>query len=466
MTSKNGTAIAYDYDNRPTSIGASTFVYDYAGQRVKKNGTVYIGNIYECTGSVCTKYIFAGGTRIAMKSGSTVNYYHTDHLGSSSIVTNASGTKVEELYYYPYGATRVNTGSVNVKHKYTGQEEDAETGLYYYGARYYDPTIGRFISADTIVQAPGYPQTLNRYSYAGNNPIIYTDPSGHFIEGFIVGAIIGGFIAGVQSDWNFQAVLTGAIIGGISGGVFAEASAFTQGALGGVVQSGTSGGMISGMVGGGAAGATAGGLNAAYYGGNIGDAMLRGAGLGAAGGAAFGAIGVPNSFGKAGAYALAGGGLSELGGGDFWQGVALSGGAALAMMGWEYMRDWTDASSLKGSARVHKYNEYGELLTTGKRQCVGCTPDNTNSFTGSGGYEGSDGLVYNNRAINVISKTHDFGMGWSYQGTGNFVAGGQFYNSAVQAYSYAAMPIAAAYTGFAFSADPFAQTLIYGLSVK
>jgi RHS repeat-associated protein len=179
MISKNGTTIAYDYDNRPASIGATTFVYDYAGQRVKKNGTVYIGNICEYTGGVCTKYIFAGGRRIAMKSGATVNYYHTDHLGSSSIVTNAAGAKVEEVYYYPYGATRSNTGSVNVKHKYTGQEEDAETGLYYYGARYYDPTIGRFISADTIVQAPGAPQTLNRFAYVGNNPVIYTDPSGH-----------------------------------------------------------------------------------------------------------------------------------------------------------------------------------------------------------------------------------------------------------------------------------------------
>ena len=70
-----------------------------------------------------------------MKSGSTVNYYHTDHLGSSNIVTNTTGSKAEEIYYYPYGASRTDTGSVNVRHKYTGQERDGETGLYYYGAR-------------------------------------------------------------------------------------------------------------------------------------------------------------------------------------------------------------------------------------------------------------------------------------------------------------------------------------------
>ncbi|MEM5795044.1 MAG: RHS repeat-associated core domain-containing protein, partial [Bacillota bacterium] len=51
-----------------------------------------------------------------------------------------------------------------------GQEYDSETGLYYYGARYYDPAIGRFISPDSIVQSPGDPQSLNRYSYCRNNP--------------------------------------------------------------------------------------------------------------------------------------------------------------------------------------------------------------------------------------------------------------------------------------------------------
>jgi RHS repeat-associated protein len=56
------------------------------------------------------------------------------------------------------------------------------TGLYYYGARYYDPTIGRFISPDTVVQNYGAPQTLNRYSYALNNPLRYADPTGHSNE--------------------------------------------------------------------------------------------------------------------------------------------------------------------------------------------------------------------------------------------------------------------------------------------
>jgi RHS repeat-associated protein len=66
---------------------------------------------------------------------------------------------------------------------FTGQRLDG-TGLYYYNARYYDPTIGRFISPDTVVQSPANPQTLNRYSYCLNNPLKYTDPSGRIVTFF------------------------------------------------------------------------------------------------------------------------------------------------------------------------------------------------------------------------------------------------------------------------------------------
>jgi RHS repeat-associated protein len=64
---------------------------------------------------------------------------------------------------------------------FTGQRLD-DTGLYYYGARYYDPTIGRFISPDSIVQSPNNPQSLNRYSYCLNNPLRYTDPTGQLTQ--------------------------------------------------------------------------------------------------------------------------------------------------------------------------------------------------------------------------------------------------------------------------------------------
>jgi RHS repeat-associated protein len=125
------------------------------------------------------------GRRVALKrSTGEVNYYSEDHLGSTTIVTDATGAKVEEIYYYPYGGTRSDTGSVSLNHKYTGQELDSETNLYYYGARYYDAVLARFISADSIVFGLFDPQSLNRYSYVRNNPARYIDPSGNQYESY------------------------------------------------------------------------------------------------------------------------------------------------------------------------------------------------------------------------------------------------------------------------------------------
>ena len=192
MISGAGRTIGYDAENRPLSItvGSSTtnFVYDGDGGRVKKTvgglTTVYIGKLYECSAGSCSKYIFAGSQRIALKSvgSATIYYYHADHLGSSSVMTDGSGNAVEGLAYFPYGATRTQTGSVDVHHKFTSQELDDSTGLYFYGARYYDAVLGRFISADTVIQSLRNPQSLNRYAYALNNPMIYTDPSGHMVD--------------------------------------------------------------------------------------------------------------------------------------------------------------------------------------------------------------------------------------------------------------------------------------------
>ena len=188
MTADTNRTITYNYDNKPSSVTkagqTALFYYDGSGSRVKKltgsSTTIYIGKLYEDTGGNITRYIFAGGTRIASKTPIDTYYYHQDHLGSSSVITNSSGVKVEEIRYYPFGETFSDSSPSVTKHKYTSQELDIETGLYYYNARYYDPELGRFISADTIVPDPTTPQSLNRYSYVKNNPLKYTDPSGHW----------------------------------------------------------------------------------------------------------------------------------------------------------------------------------------------------------------------------------------------------------------------------------------------
>ena len=190
LTGGAGRTLTWNIENKPLTVvqggTTTTFVYDGDGGRVKKivgtTTTRYISKLYECDNATCSRFIWAGSTRVATIAASgTIHYWHADHLGSSSVITDSTGTKVQALTYYPYGATRANVPGtpVNVPYKYTGKELD-NTGLYYYEARYYDPTLGRFISADTIVPGVYDPQSLNRYSYVQNNPFSYTDPTGHW----------------------------------------------------------------------------------------------------------------------------------------------------------------------------------------------------------------------------------------------------------------------------------------------
>jgi RHS repeat-associated protein len=125
----------------------------------------------------------------------SVEYYLGDHLGSTSITTDSSGAKVSELRYKPFGEVRyawtsapVTTPSYSLtRFTYTGQYthmDDPTTagvtegfGLMFYNARWYDPTLGRFAQADTIV--PAGVQGLDRYAYVNNSPMNFVDPSGH-----------------------------------------------------------------------------------------------------------------------------------------------------------------------------------------------------------------------------------------------------------------------------------------------
>jgi hypothetical protein len=84
----------------------------------------------------------------------TLYFLHSDHLGSTSAVTNLSGSVVARQWYDPYGAVRASTGTLPTKRTYTGQIAD-DTGLMFYNARYYAPLMGRFASADPLPPVPG-----------------------------------------------------------------------------------------------------------------------------------------------------------------------------------------------------------------------------------------------------------------------------------------------------------------------
>jgi len=101
--------------------------------------------------------------------------FHNDHWGGTNVVTNQAGAVEERTQYTPYG--KVISGGISNK-LYTGQTKDKETGLMYYGARYYNPQFRRFTQPDPIIKDIYDPQNLNRYAYTMNNPMKYVDPTG------------------------------------------------------------------------------------------------------------------------------------------------------------------------------------------------------------------------------------------------------------------------------------------------
>lgn len=117
-------------------------------------------------------------------TATTTRYIHTDHLGSTNVVTDESGTVVQALDYYPFGERRINSGVDVSQREYTGHEFDEESELTYAKARYLDSDIGKWISMDPASrdnprQFLTDPQQLNHYSYVRNNPINGIDPTGN-----------------------------------------------------------------------------------------------------------------------------------------------------------------------------------------------------------------------------------------------------------------------------------------------
>lgn len=205
--SPNGAQLTYDAELRlnhwqnapggsPTS--SADFLYDGEGHRAEQlvtgsSGTTKVyylfGGSEELTvggsGSTLIKYYpSAGGALPGVVSvNGTISYAATDGLGSLNEALSSSGSVTAQQLYTPYGTVRYTSGTMPTAKGFTGQYADAGTGLSYYNARYYDPSLGQFTSADDT-QGP------NRYAYVDDNPETHNDPTGH-----IVGCLADAFQA-------------------------------------------------------------------------------------------------------------------------------------------------------------------------------------------------------------------------------------------------------------------------------
>ena len=166
-----------------------------------KYGTVeYVSDNYTVRNKdLISKHVFAGNTRLVSKtvmqeeqSGKTVAveqgayYYHPDHLGSSNVVTDKDGKFYEQIEYFPYGETwiqnKANAEQTSSPYKFTAKEYDEETGLYYYGARYYDAMLSRWVSSDDRFDDLYSSQGQDIFAYVHNKPMRYNDPTGNYSE--------------------------------------------------------------------------------------------------------------------------------------------------------------------------------------------------------------------------------------------------------------------------------------------
>jgi RHS repeat-associated protein len=174
-----------------TAVGSGvTFKYDPFARRIEKVSPTFTSifaydgdNLIETvnsSGSVVSRYADTQNIDepLAELRSSTTSYYEADGLGSVTSLTSSAGAVANTYTYDSYGNLTASSGSVANPFSYTGREIDTETGLYYYRARYYDPTVGRFVSEDTISWSG---EDANFYRYASNEPSMFIDPLGNTV---------------------------------------------------------------------------------------------------------------------------------------------------------------------------------------------------------------------------------------------------------------------------------------------
>lgn len=180
----------YDAESRITQVDSGStanYVYNENGKRARKStGSGFTEYYYGADGTVqndyngtwVAQYVYEGGGLIAEYANNTTHFVHTDHLGSTRLVTALNRSVSDNMDYLPYGLQIA--GASGTTHKFTGKERDAETELDNFGARYDASSLGRFMTPDPLLSSgrPGSPQTWNRYSYTLNNPLGIIDPNG------------------------------------------------------------------------------------------------------------------------------------------------------------------------------------------------------------------------------------------------------------------------------------------------
>jgi RHS repeat-associated protein len=287
VTSLSGTTIAYDYLDNMTGYGSNTYTYDAQGQRLRKiensDSTYYITSgpeilaEYSGRNKLKAEYVYALGQMICKYDpGQGHLWYYTDHLNSTRRLDGTDeGSGDLRRDYSPYGEELVAAGTAATNYQFSQKEFDSGIGLYYFGARYYSPKIGRWLVPDPAGQG------WSPYEYCGGNPVMMVDRDGQFaFVPFLMyayqiysAAKTGYSMYQAYKAGGFGALFQAGVIGGISYGV----GEITSGFSGKIIPGGLGGDLCVGAI----RGSTSSAIGAYISGGNVGKSALSGAGMGA-----------------------------------------------------------------------------------------------------------------------------------------------------------------------------------------
>jgi RHS repeat-associated protein len=236
----SGQTFAWDVFNRLTQAtgpgGTVTYLYNGDGLKLRRVGPDGTTNYYHdgtrpiwetnASGQLTNQYdrdIF--GNLLSRRDNASVRwYYHHDGLGSTSALTNSTGSVVATMLHDAWGNIRANSGSAHGNYRFSGAERDTTTGLYHMGARFYDPVVGRWLSEDPVQDNYFDPSTLNYYAYVNENPITLIDPDGNVagVAALLLGLAVspGALVVVALAGAGIVAVAVGYTLGGIAADYF------------------------------------------------------------------------------------------------------------------------------------------------------------------------------------------------------------------------------------------------------
>lgn len=277
VTARGSDTFTFDQANRLTSATVNaittTYAYDGDGVRVSRTQnpqtTSYVhdrqGTVPVVIDDGARRYILGpSGLAYSLDSAGAATGYHTDALRSTRALSDAGAALLQRYQRDAWGNPTVSQGTSNQPFGFTGELNDASTGLLHVGAREYDPATGRFMQRDTVLGATTSPITLHRYLYAADSPITQRDPSGRcaILCGAVIGAAVGAGVSLVtysaatigNGTWTWQdaakatgvGLVAGAVAGAllpltlVGGGSFATSWA-VNGSIGAVLAGGLRG---------------------------------------------------------------------------------------------------------------------------------------------------------------------------------------------------------------------------------